>query len=249
MAFYFNHGNMTDRMDHHEPASIPTTPVPSINQGEYLPHQPQALAKRGRRDFKISKLFDAKSASPQPPVPSAPRVDKPKNQSTNPFAEGYNPNDLIFNAAGQVTYATWRALIIYLTIPSTDIEFVRVFFIGFRLFATPRELAEALVLRAHIPPPVTKSASELRTWRERKLRPIQSSIIHAIKHWLENAWCPQHDPPCLPVLTRFLTAEYKNMKHGILQRECLKILRRIYELHRSGSPEIESMQSLLAPAP
>ncbi|KAJ1946506.1 hypothetical protein EC988_005539, partial [Linderina pennispora] len=248
MAFYFNHGNMADRMDHHEPASIPSTRPPSISTADHLSQlPPQASVKRGRRDFKITKLFDARSISPHDqPASSAPHHDNSKQLPTNQFGETYNPEDLIFNDAGQVTYVTWRALIIYLTLPEDNMDFMRVFFIGFRLFATSRELAEALVMRANLPPPVSKTGSELRAWRERRLRPIQHKVIQAIRHWLDNAWCAEHDPPCLPILSRFLATEYKNSKHGLSQRECLKLLRRIRELHRSGSPGIES---LLAPAP
>ncbi|KAJ2389815.1 hypothetical protein GGI23_005756, partial [Coemansia sp. RSA 2559] len=86
------------------------------------------------------------------------------------------PKELLLNSAGRVSYGTWRGLIMYLTSnhQKTD-DFVDKFMLSFRSFATPKDLAEALVARARNVAHVygKLSPSDLKLWHDRLQAPIQ----------------------------------------------------------------------------
>ncbi|KAK5661336.1 hypothetical protein OQA88_11231 [Cercophora sp. LCS_1] len=107
-------------------------------------------------------------------------------------------HELMFNKEGQVTGGTLAALVERLTTHEStpDAMFVSTFYLTFRLFCTPLQLAEALVERfdyvgeaAHIAAPV-----RLRTY-------------NVFKGWLESNWKDEADSEALPAIKHF--AEFK----------------------------------------
>ncbi|GAA5872340.1 hypothetical protein JCM1840_004132 [Sporobolomyces johnsonii] len=112
----------------------------------------------------------------------------------------YPPREISFNADGHVTGGTLRVLIERMTLHDTTIDatFSATFLLTFRLFTTPRDLANALYRRFDLAPPRhpetgdSLSADELKHWTSVKLTPIRLRIYNLFKTWLEAHW--QHDP-------------------------------------------------------
>jgi len=107
-------------------------------------------------------------------------------------------HELVFNKEGQVTGGSLAALVERLTTheATPDALFVTTFYLTFRLFCTPVELAEALIDRfdyvgeaPHIAAPV-----RLRTY-------------NVFKGWLESHWKEDVDNEALPLIKHF--AEFK----------------------------------------
>ncbi|ORX66148.1 ras GEF [Linderina pennispora] len=206
MAFYFNHGSTVDQIDDYRPVPIEKTLMSPANESDHTQKQSLVSAKRAWRECKVSNMFKH---------PYLPQLDQREPQPTNLYSEVYNASDLIFNDAGQVTYGTWRALVIYLTQPENSMEFMRVFFIGFRLFASPRGLAEALAMRAHLPPPETESV------------PIQHKVLQVIKYWLSqclkrNSRYPLPQRECLKLMCR-INELYRDEAPGIKPMRSLAV--------------------------
>jgi len=107
-------------------------------------------------------------------------------------------HELIFNKEGQVTGGTLAALVERLTTheATPDALFVSTFYLTFRLFCSPAEVAEALIDRfeyigeaPHIAAPV-----RLRTY-------------NVFKGWLESHWKDEVDNEALPTIKHF--AEFR----------------------------------------
>lgn len=107
-------------------------------------------------------------------------------------------HELIFNKEGQVTGGSLPALVERLTTheATPDAMFVSTFYLTFRLFCTPRELAEALIYRFDYvgESPHTASAVRLR-------------VYNVFKGWLESHWRDETDRDVLGLIQPF--AEFK----------------------------------------
>ncbi|KAJ2812898.1 Ras guanine nucleotide exchange factor bud5, partial [Coemansia furcata] len=116
-----------------------------------------------------------------------------------------NPNDILFNSEGRVSYGTWRGLVMYLTqVSHTAEDFTHAFFLVFRSFATPSDFAEALVARARESPTTKLTPAETKTWNDRVQAPIRHNVFLAIKTWYENYWYSADDGLVLSYLCGFL---------------------------------------------
>ena len=88
-------------------------------------------------------------------------------------------HELVYNKDGQITGGTLPALIERLTTHDStpDAMFVSTFFLTFRLFATPREFAEALINRFHYIGESPHIAN-----------PVRLRVYNVFKGWLESHW-------------------------------------------------------------
>ncbi|KAJ2579771.1 hypothetical protein GGH95_002931, partial [Coemansia sp. RSA 1836] len=121
----------------------------------------------------------------------------------------------------------------------TASDFSHTFFLVFRSFATPSDLAEALVARARESPTTKLTPAETKTWNDRVQAPIRRNVFLAIKTWFENYWYSADDGPVLGYLCSFLLNEYLPTRHGSSAKECHKLLRRI-----ESKSSIVDLQSL-----
>ncbi|KAF2278053.1 ras guanine-nucleotide exchange protein-like protein [Westerdykella ornata] len=105
-------------------------------------------------------------------------------------------HELIYNKEGQISGGSLPALVEQLTMPDAtpDSTFVTTFFLTFRLFTTPVELAECLIARFDY---VGDSAS-MGT-------PVRLRIYNVFKGWLESHWLPESDSVALGVIISFAT--------------------------------------------
>ncbi|KAJ2557121.1 Ras guanine nucleotide exchange factor bud5, partial [Coemansia sp. RSA 1933] len=121
------------------------------------------------------------------------------------------PKELLLNSLGRVSYGTWKGLIIYLTSSHQNADdFVSKFMLSFRSFATPKDLAEALVARArnvaHADPRL--QPSDLKLWHDRVQGPVQYTVFRVIQLWYTSYWNPAADDPLLTYLCAFILNEY-----------------------------------------
>ncbi|OIW27779.1 ras GEF [Coniochaeta ligniaria NRRL 30616] len=107
-------------------------------------------------------------------------------------------HELIFNKEGQVTGGSLAALVERLTSHEStpDAMFVSTFYLTFRLFSTPKMLAESLIDRFDYVGEAPHMASAVR------LR-----VYNAFKGWLESHWRDELDREALPKIQQF--AEFK----------------------------------------
>lgn len=107
-------------------------------------------------------------------------------------------HELMFNKEGQVTGGSLAALVERLTTHEStpDAMFVSTFYLTFRLFCTPKMLAEALIERFDYVGEAPHMAGAVR------LR-----VYNAFKGWLESHWRDGPDREALPVIQNF--AEFK----------------------------------------
>jgi hypothetical protein len=107
-------------------------------------------------------------------------------------------HELIFNKEGQVTGGSLAALTERLTTHEStpDAMFVSTFYLTFRLFCTPKMLAESLIDRFDYVGETPHMASAVR------LR-----VYNAFKGWLESHWRDELDREALPMIQQF--AEFK----------------------------------------
>lgn len=126
----------------------------------------------------------------------------PASSKTPVFLQrDYEPREISFNADGHVTGGTLRCLVERMTLHDTTIDpsFSNTFFLTFRLFTTPTELAETLYRRFDISPQLPDGGrpltpDELKQWTAQKLTPIRLRIYNLFKTWVETHW--QHKQDC-----------------------------------------------------
>ncbi|KAI6813164.1 ras GEF [Hortaea werneckii] len=103
-------------------------------------------------------------------------------------------NELVLNKDGQVTGGSLPALVEKLTTHDTapDAQFVTAFYITFRMFTTPRELAQTLISRFDY----IGDSKEVGT-------PARLRIYNIFKGWLETYWNPEADKDALGEIRYF----------------------------------------------
>ncbi|KAI6924311.1 ras GEF, partial [Hortaea werneckii] len=109
-------------------------------------------------------------------------------------------NELVFNKDGQVTGGSLPALVEKLTTHDTapDAQFVTAFYITFRMFTTPRELAQDLISRFDY----IGDSKEVGT-------PARLRIYNIFKGWLETYWNPDADKDALGEIRYFVLHRLK----------------------------------------
>jgi son of sevenless-like protein len=118
----------------------------------------------------------------------------------------YLPEDVLYNAEGQLVGATLRALVEKMTPPNApvvDPAFPSIFFLTFRLFSTPAQLLQAIIDRYNLVPPLGLSEERTYVWQQRKGIPVRLRISNLIKSWLEVYWRPATDNVVLQALLDF----------------------------------------------
>ncbi|KAI0763622.1 hypothetical protein BD413DRAFT_581892 [Trametes elegans] len=148
-----------------------------------------------------------------PPVPST---------ATLPwtFPHDHAPEDVAYNSDGQLVGATLEALVERMTPHDSLVEppFAAVFFMTFRLFATPAALLDAIITRYNILPPPGLSDADLRLWQQRKGIPVRLRVSNFIKTWVEGYWRNSSDSIIIPTLVSFTKEALSVMFPGPSQR-------------------------------
>lgn len=109
-------------------------------------------------------------------------------------------SELILNQHGQITGGSLSALVEQLTMhdAAPDPQFVATFYLTFRMFATPRELAQALINRFEY----VGDDREVGT-------PARLRIYNVFKGWLETYWSPEFDEAALGDIRCFALQKMK----------------------------------------
>lgn len=138
-------------------------------------------------------------------------------------------HELVFNKDGQVTGGSLRALVERLTAHEStpDAMFVSTFYLTFRLFCTPSELAQTLIDRFEYvvdAPHVTG--------------PVRLRVYNILKGWLESHWRDETDREALDLIVPF--AEVK------LASVIPSAGRRLLELAQRVSKEVSLVPRLVS---
>src|ERR1700737_368968 len=81
-----------------------------------------------------------------------------------------------------------------------DAVFSTTFYLTFRLFTTPKKLAETLVQRFNIEP---TDAVNLALWQKDVATPIKLRVFNVFKGWLESHWRQETDSEALEDIVAF----------------------------------------------
>lgn len=140
-------------------------------------------------------------------LPSIPRSeqDTPIPLSWT-LSNDYKPQDVAYNSEGHLVGATMEALIEKMTPYDSIVDpvFAAIFFMTFRLFATPSDLAERLIARFNLEQPQGLSDMDTEVWMHRKQLPVRLRVSNFFKLWLESYWRPRLDDEALPILLDFV---------------------------------------------
>ncbi|KAJ2827784.1 Ras guanine nucleotide exchange factor bud5 [Coemansia erecta] len=256
MAFYFKQGNDAERIEvtsrltqgARDQRSLATDDDVrrSYTSGRrrelldtILPSRPGAARREPRRG-KIFGEAQAKVSSEAQATSDRTRAEHWRGMHTrlNPLSD---TNEVLINSEGRVSYGTWHGLIAYLTqVHRPSDTYTRAFFLAFRSFATPVDLADALVARAR-ELAVVRAPAESRIRTDRAKRSILHNVFLAIKHWYERYWWALADDATLPFLCGFLINEYMPGCHGAEAKECQRLL--LYIASKNESINLRSLAS------
>jgi son of sevenless-like protein len=136
------------------------------------------------------------------------------------FAHEYAIEDVAYNSDGILVGATLAALVEKMTPHDglVDGAFAAVFFMTFRLFASPPALVQAVIDRYNLLPPAGLTGDALRTWQAKKGIPVRLRVTSLLKLWLDGYWRPAADAPVLPTLAAFGRDALAKMFPGPAQR-------------------------------
>ncbi|KAH8204525.1 hypothetical protein TruAng_001299 [Truncatella angustata] len=111
-------------------------------------------------------------------------------------------HELMFNKEGQVTGGSLPALVERLTTHEStpDAMFVSAFYLTFRLFCTPKMLAEALIDRFDYVGEAPHVAN-----------PVRLRVYNVMKGWLESHWRESTDHEALSVIRRFAESKLSSL--------------------------------------
>lgn len=109
-------------------------------------------------------------------------------------------HEIVFNKDGQISGGTLPALIERLTTHDStpDAAFVATFYLTFRLFATPREFAQALIDRFSYVGDCPRISG-----------PVRLRVYNVFKGWLESHWRHDADKPALELIVTFATRQLR----------------------------------------
>ncbi|EGG07628.1 uncharacterized protein MELLADRAFT_62410 [Melampsora larici-populina 98AG31] len=152
----------------------------------------------------------------------------------------YPPEEVSFNAEGNVMGGTLRGLVERMTLHDTPIEaaFSRTFFLTFRMFTTPVEFARALISRFSIQgPPNHQSASveEQKRWQVHKIMPIRLRVYNVLKTWLELHWRSETDSAALAMIADWAKTIMLQVLRIPAERFLSLVHRRIEEAQQNNS--------------
>ena len=144
----------------------------------------------------------------------------PVNPQSWLSSHDYGHSDVAYNSEGHLVGATLEVLVEKMTPHDSivDSAFSAVFFLTFRLFATPVELVEIAIKRYNINPPEDLSQEDMVIWEKGKGLPVRLRISNFIKIWVEFYWRPGVDDPVIPLLASFLRNTLSLAFPGAAQR-------------------------------
>jgi hypothetical protein len=116
-------------------------------------------------------------------------------------------HELIYNKEGQISGGSLPALVEQLTTfeSTPDAVFVTTFYLTFRLFTTPTELAQCLIDRFDY---IGDSQSVGV--------PVRLRVYNVFKGWLESHWAGESDSAALPMILAELTTKVTEVRAGAL---------------------------------
>ena len=109
-------------------------------------------------------------------------------------------HELIYNKEGQISGGSLPALVEQLTTHEStpDVIFVTTFYLTFRLFTTPIELAQALIDRFEY----VGDSQAVGV-------PVRLRVYNVFKGWLESHWSADSDPVALGLILAFATGKLR----------------------------------------
>ncbi|CAN9408108.1 unnamed protein product [Alternaria alternata] len=109
-------------------------------------------------------------------------------------------HELIYNKEGQISGGSLPALVEQLTTfeSTPDVIFVNAFYLTFRLFTTPLDLAQCLIDRFDY----IGSSQTVGV-------PVRLRVYNVFKGWLESHWCGESDSAALGVILAFATGKLR----------------------------------------
>jgi len=128
------------------------------------------------------------------------QVTEEPNEAETQLLQKTYANELTLNKDGQVTGGSLPALIEQLTMHdcAPDPHFVSAFFVTFRMFTTPRDLAQGLIARFDY----VGDSKAVGT-------PVRLRIYNVFKGWLETYWNPEADRDALGEVRYFALHKLK----------------------------------------
>ncbi|ORY81232.1 ras guanine nucleotide exchange factor domain-containing protein [Leucosporidium creatinivorum] len=157
-----------------------------------LPSHTTSQPRRPSSHDNPSTVASSRTSTAKEPVPAY-------------LARDYESREISFNADGHVTGGTLRCLVERMTLHDTTIDptFANTFFLTFRMFTTPLELADSLYKRFDIAPSRTLEPAELKRWSDTKLTPVRLRIYNLFKTWVETYWQHETDQAIVEGLLAF----------------------------------------------
>ncbi|KAG0344444.1 hypothetical protein BG004_004479 [Podila humilis] len=116
-----------------------------------------------------------------------------------------SPDDVVFNESNQLVSATLGAFVELITSHRTaaDPSLVTTFFITFRLYSDPSEVASMLIQRFNMAAPPGLDVRQKKLWMQNKQERIQRSVLSALKSWIDDFWVPEKDQCAFNTLLTF----------------------------------------------
>ncbi|KAJ2633937.1 hypothetical protein H4R22_000025 [Coemansia sp. RSA 1290] len=241
MAFYFSQGNFSERIDNDVHSQRPRDQLSlslaiddNIRNSNHSANSRRRekisdtlrISKQGssRRENRLAKFFGEQVGSASS---DRARAEHWRDQKA-PLDLLGDTNEVLFNSEGRVIYGTWHGLIAYLTqVHRPSDTYTQAFFLTFRTFATPVDLAEALVARVHELSQMRMPVLESRLRIERSKATIRQNVFLVIKHWYEKYWWPHADDQTLPFMCSYLINEYLPECRGTEAKDCHRLLLKI----------------------
>jgi hypothetical protein len=139
------------------------------------------------------------------------------------FSHDYALDDVAYNSEGHLVGATLGVMVEKLTPHDSIVDpaFCAVFFMTFRLFSSPLELLNAVILRYNLTPPQALAPEAVPYWQHQKGLPVRLRISNLLKLWLETYWRPGVDDEALDIIQNFteemLVPLFKGPAHRVLE--------------------------------
>lgn len=146
------------------------------------------------------------------------------------FDEPDSPFNMEYSTEGELVGATFLKLIEKITDEGST-ELSNTVFYTFPIYASPKELLEALIWRHSVPNPPLMSASELKAFQSKKVRSIQSKVASLLKKWIK-LW-PMHfkeQKGIKAMLQRFLEDLRDSTNEAFTKTNCKAILQTLASL-------------------
>ncbi|KAH9179155.1 ras guanine nucleotide exchange factor domain-containing protein [Lactarius sanguifluus] len=155
-------------------------------------------------------------------LPSIPTTDmqSPLDPDSWLQSHDYLPEDVAYDKDDHLVGATLQAIVEKMTPHASivDSAFSAIFFLTFRLFASPTDLVQAIIDRYNLVPPPGLSEERVYVWQQRKGIPVRLRVSNLIKLWLELYWRPASDNVVLKLLLDFNRDALAHMFPGPSQR-------------------------------